>query len=100
MLALTLALALPSVSARAQSVDLCVHEMSDEQIDAHTQLIVGALRDHRQHVRLWRFGWLAAYTGIAVGATTTGATGAATGGVTGVSTFFSSVFPLISSWTC
>ena len=39
-------------------------------------------------------------TGIAVGATTTGATGATTGGVTGVSTFFSSVFPLISSWTC
>lgn len=68
MIALTLALALPSVTARAQSVDLCVHEMSDEQIDAHTQLIVGALRDHRQHARLWRFGWLAAYTGIAVGA--------------------------------
>lgn len=68
LLTLTLALALPSLPARAQSVDLCVHEMSDEQIDAHTQLIVGALRDHRQHARLWRFGWLAAYTGIAVGA--------------------------------
>lgn len=66
--ALVVALMLPSAIVRAQSIDLCVHEMSDEQIDAHTQLIVGALRQHRTHARAWRFGWLAAYTAIAVGA--------------------------------
>ena len=66
--ALVVALMLPSAAVRAQSIDLCVHEMSDDQIDSHTQLIVGALRDHRTHARAWRFGWLAAYTAIAVGA--------------------------------
>ncbi len=68
VLALTLALALPTGSANAQSVDLCVREMSEEQIDRHTQRIVRELRSHQRHARLWRFGWLAAYTGIAVGA--------------------------------
>lgn len=68
VLALTLALALPAGSVHAQSVDLCVREMTDEQIDEHTRRITGALRDHRRGARLWRFGRLAAYTGIAVGA--------------------------------
>jgi hypothetical protein len=65
-LALGLMLLLPAGPVRAQSVGLCIDEMSDEDIERHTARIVGELRDHRTHARAWRFGWLAAYTGIAV----------------------------------
>ncbi len=56
---------LPASRTHAQSVDLCVHQMSEEQIEDQTQQIVGALRSNRRHARAWRFGWLAAYAGIA-----------------------------------
>ncbi|MCA9578347.1 MAG: hypothetical protein R3B40_26870 [Polyangiales bacterium] len=65
--ALALAFAwLPARAAEAQSVNLCVEDMSDEEIERHTARIVGELRSHRTRARVWRFGWLTAYTGIAV----------------------------------
>ena len=61
---LTLAVSMSSATARAQSVDVCVNEMSDEQIEMNTNRIIRELRDHQRHARAWRFGWLVAYAGL------------------------------------
>ena len=68
ILALTLAIALPSQRVQAQNLDICVNEMSDEQIEQNTNRILRELKDHRRSARAWRFGWLSVYAAVAAGA--------------------------------
>lgn len=67
-LLLAMAMLVPTKMASAQSVDTCVYDLSDEDLEAQTNRILSDLREHRAHARRWRFTWLGIYVALAGGA--------------------------------
>jgi hypothetical protein len=70
--AVVLAIAVASLGlsrpAAAQTgTERCIEELSDAEVDARYRMVYRAFEAQQTGARLWFFGWLAAFTGLAVG---------------------------------
>lgn len=59
------AMALPARAAAQEG--RCIEKLTDAEVASRYQTIEGAFEDEQLHARLWYFGWLSAFAGLATG---------------------------------